>query len=121
MFLQAQLKSPVHGDWGQTCYKDLEELDISLTINDIERMSEQSFRRLVKEKTDLQALDYLNHLKAKHSKVMNVDHQNLNMQAYLEPNEISVQESKFMFALRRRMVDVRANYREQYFVASFPS
>ena len=70
MFLQAQLKSPVHGDWGQTCYKDLEELDISLTINDIERMSEQSFRRLVKEKTDLQALGYLNHLKAKHSKVM---------------------------------------------------
>ena len=63
MFLQAQLKSPVHGDWGQTCYKDLEELDISLTISDIERMPEQSLRRLVKEKTDMKALDYLNHLK----------------------------------------------------------
>ena len=52
---------------------------------------------------------------------MNVDHPNLDMQAYLEPNEMSVQESKVMFALRSRMGDVRANYREKYFVAICPS
>ena len=62
------------------------------------------FRRIVKEKTDLKALEYLNNLKAKHSKVMNLDHQNLTMQTNLEPNEISVQECKFMFALRSRML-----------------
>ena len=104
MFLQAQLKSPVHGDWGQSCYKDLEDLDISLTISDVERMPEQPFRKIVKEKTDLKALEYLNKLKAKHSKVMNLDHQNLTMQTYLEPNEMSAQECKFMFALRSRML-----------------
>ena len=121
MFLQAQLKSPVHGDWGQSVHKDIEDLAISLTISDVERMPEQTFRRIVKEKTDLKALEYLNNLKAKHSKVMNLDHQNLIMQTYLEPNEMSVQECKFMFALRSRMVDVRANYREKYFVAICPS
>ena len=121
MFLKAQLDSPVHGDWGQSCYKDLEELGIPLTTSEIERMPEQQFRKIVKEKTDLKALEYLNHLKAKHSKVMDLDHQNLAMQPYPEPNEMSTQECKFMFALRSRMVDVRANYREKYFVAICPS
>ena len=121
MFLQSQLKSPVHGDWGQSCHNDLEELEISCTIRDIEKMAENQFRRIVKEKIELKALEYLNNLKAKHSKVMDLHHQNLTMQPYLEPNEMSVQECKFMFALRSRMVDVRANYREKYFLAICPS
>ena len=57
MFLQSQLKSPVHGDWGQSCHKDLEELEISCTIRDIEKMAENQFRRIVKEKIELKALE----------------------------------------------------------------
>ena len=56
MFLQAQLKSPVHGDWGQSVYKDLEDLDISLSISDVKRMPEQTFRKIVNEKTELKRL-----------------------------------------------------------------
>ena len=44
----------------------------------------------------------------------------LEMQAYLEAHEHSIQESRFLFALRSRMVDVRANYREKYFVTLCP-
>ena len=83
-------------------------------------MPEQTFRRLLKEKTELKALEYLNQLKGRHSKVMDINHQSLNMQLYLEPNGMNIQESKFLFALRSRMVDVRANYREKHFITLCP-
>jgi hypothetical protein len=120
MFLQAQMENPVPGDWAQTCIQNLEDLNITMTIRDIKVMPEQTFRRIIKEKTELKALEYLNHLKGRHSKVMDINHQSLNMQLYLEPNEMNIQESKFLFALRSRMVDVRANYREKHFITLCP-
>ena len=83
-------------------------------------MTEQSFRMLVRKQTVEKALEYLNHLKGKHSKVLHIDHPRLEMQPYLEAHEHSIQESRFVFALRSRMVDVRANYREKYFVTLCP-
>ena len=38
----------------------------------------------------------------------------MKMQDYLRPNEINSQEAKFIFHLRSRMVDVRANLSERY-------
>ena len=96
------MENPVLGDWAQTCLQDLEDMNITMTIRDIKVMTEQSFRRLVKEKTELKALEYLNHLKGKHSKVMDIIHQSLNMQQYMELNEMNIHKSKFLFALRSR-------------------
>ena len=45
---------------------------------------------------------------------MHINHEELKMQDYLEPNSASVEESKFIFALRSRMVDIRCNFRGQY-------
>ena len=36
------------------------------------------------------------------------------MQDYLCPNEISVDEAKFIFHVRTRMLDVKTNYSERY-------
>ena len=47
--LTAQLENPSPGDWGLTCLKDLEELDIKWNISDIENMSKCSFRNKVKK------------------------------------------------------------------------
>ena len=56
----------------------------------------------------------------KHSKVLHITHPRREIQEYLEANDHNVQESKFLFSLRSRMVDVRANYREKYFVTICP-
>ena len=120
MFLTKQLESPVSGDWGQTCLKNLEELNIQMTIKEIEKMPEQSFRKLVRKQIVEKALEYLNKQKGKHSKVLHLNHPRLETQSYLEAHEHSIQESRFLFALRSRMVDVKANYREKYFVTLCP-
>ena len=60
-------------------------------------------------------LEYLNQVKQKHSKVRHINHSSIDMQEYLEGSELNAQESKFMFAARSRMIDVKTNYREKYF------
>ena len=120
MVLKKQLETPVPGDWGQACIKNLEELGIRMSMKDIENSNEESFRSMIRMKIEEIALDHLNKLKMKHSKVLHITHPRLEMQEYLKANDHNVQESKFLFALRSRMVDVRANYREKYFVTICP-
>ena len=74
----------------------------------------------MREKINEKALEYLNGLKCGHSKVLHISHTNLEMQEYLEANEMTVQEAKFLFAARSRMLDVRCNYREKYFTTLCP-
>ena len=112
--LTAQLENPSPGDWGLTCLKDLEELDIKWNIPDMENMSKCSFRNIVRKKTAERTLEYLNEIKGRHSKVMHIPHRKLKMQQYLESKYLNVHETKFMFSLRSRMIDVKVNYREKH-------
>jgi hypothetical protein len=114
------MENPTKGDWGQSCSETLETLKINLEIRDIEIMKTSSFRSLVKRKTATEALRYLNLVKSKHTKVLNIVHQKLEISRYFIGNEMRIQECKFLFALRSRMVDVKANYRDKYWDTIFP-
>ena len=114
MVLKSQLMNPVKGDWSRSCLKSLEDLEIDLRIEDIESMKEENYRSMVRKKTEESALKYLNRMKEKHSKVMDISHTSLDMQPYLEADDTTIQERKFLFSLRSRMVDVKTNYRGKY-------
>ena len=73
-------------------------------------MKKSSFR--VKRKTATEALRYLNQVKSKHSKVLNIVHKRLEIATYFTGNDMRVTECKFLFALRSRMIDIRANNRD---------
>ena len=112
-FLQTQLDDPTKHDWGQTVLMDIEEFDLNLTLNQIERMSQSTFQTLVKEKEKKHTLAYLNNVKAKHSKVLHISHNKLQMADYLLPNGIINSEAKFLFNTRCRMLEVGANFGSQ--------
>ena len=80
----------------------------------MENMSKCSFRNIVRKKTAERTLEYLNEIKSRHSKVMHIPHSKLKMQQYLETKYLSVHETKFMFSLRSRMIDVKVNFREKH-------
>jgi hypothetical protein len=113
-FLHAQLRKPNKNDWGQTVLADLEDLDISTPLSEIPRIPRESFKNLVSEKISVLALDYLNKEKSRHTKVLNLLHRNMKMQEYLGPNEMGIDEEKFLFQLRTRMIEVRNNYSGSY-------
>ena len=44
----------------------------------------------------------------------------MEIQSYLEASDLSVHEAKFLFALRSRMIDVKTNYKDKYFLKACP-
>ena len=115
-FLQAQRDNPVKNDWCHTVIEDIEAFQLGVTIEEIENMSQVAFNVLVKKQEKIASLEYLNQEKIikNHSKVLHIPHSLLDMQDYLKPNSASIEESKFTFSIRSRMLDIRTNFRGKY-------
>ena len=77
-------------------------------------MSKSGFRNLIRRNAASKALQSLNKIKGKHSKVLHITHEKMEIQPYLRGALLSDQESKFLFALRYRMLDMKTNFREKY-------
>jgi hypothetical protein len=107
-FLQAQLNQPTKNYWGEAVLKDLSEFEINLSIGEIERISELSFKSLVEKKE--YTLKYLNTVKQGHSTVLHINQPVLEMADSLKPNGIINSEAKFLFMVRSRMLEVRKNF-----------
>ena len=80
-----------------------------MSLKDLQRISQYSFKKMVKVKTKEYALDYLLELKSKHSKMNNLDYPELKLQDYLKDPKISVQESKNLFRFRTRTANFKTN------------
>ena len=115
MFLQAQIKNPVKNDWIHSVYENLEELGIGLALETISTLSTARFKKFLDVQIKARVLEYLNEVKAKHSKVMHIKHDELKIQKYLlSENQVNVQQSKFIFHARSRMLNVRTNFKNKY-------
>ena len=119
-FLQAQIDKPTKGDWFQSCLASLKELEIDLDLEEIRGMKITRFRNLVRRRTTTLALNNLNKIKLKHSKVLHIEHKKMEMQKYFVASDLSGKEIKFLFALRSRMVEVKNNFKEKCLDMSCP-
>ena len=88
-FLEAQLDTPVKGDWLYThdwvtmVTQDMKELEISLTMEQIEAMNKEVFKEMIKTENQRKAFKYLTKLKDSHSKARKIRHEKLEMQRYI--------------------------------------
>ena len=95
--------------------EDLEFLEIFLDFDDIKSLPEQSFKKFVNEQVEKKALQYLQQLKGKHSKVDHIKHNGFNMQEYFLPENVySIQMTKFIFQAKTRMIDVKCNFKNKF-------
>ena len=111
---QAQLSNPDKNDWCQSARDTIEELGLNLSLEKIKHMDKDTLKFAVKKACEDKALEYLNRKKAGHSKVLHLSHTRWETQPYLQPNQISSHEAKFIFLLRTRMLDVKMNYRNKH-------
>ena len=81
-------------------------------MTDITEMSKGAFKKLVKEKVLLNALEYLTNKKG--SKSQDVLHEEIVLQEYLAANneETSVEKKQFAFKCRSRMLPLKANMKQ---------
>ena len=82
-FFSAQWKYPVKNDWTEQVKLDLEEFEISSNLELIRSKSKLAFKNLVRSKAKEVALEALNEIKKKHSKMDSLFFVDLEMQEYL--------------------------------------
>ena len=109
-FFKLQLKYPIKGDWVSTCRKDLKEMKIELTLNEIRTMPKESFSKLIKSKISEISLKYL--LKKRNSKGKEITYERLEMADYLMPfnKSLSIEDKRNLFSMRNRMVEIGNNF-----------
>ena len=58
-FFELQVTNPTQGDWASACFKDLKDLRITESLEEIKQMSKMKFNKMVKERINENALNYL--------------------------------------------------------------
>ena len=112
-FFLAQWENPVKNDWTEKVKCDLNDLGISVDIANIESKTQTWFKKSVKAKVKEFALDLLNEIKFKHSKMDNLIYTELKIQEYLVSENISVDQKQNIFHFRTRMANFSENFRGQ--------
>ena len=105
-----QLENPKRGDWASTCIKDLKELGVNKSFEEIGAMTKPQYSTLIKGKIQEKAFNYLNGKRG--SKGKEIVYKNLSMAEYLLPwnRSLSNEQKLQVFAIRNRMIDLPCNF-----------
>ena len=113
-FLLAQIENTLKGDWWETVQNDIIELNLNLSLYEIQIMSEELFRNKVKTHATTAAFVWLKHEKERSKKLSHVQYSELSIQNYLKSEKLNVQQRKLLTHFRSKMVKVKANYSKMY-------
>ena len=103
-----QVNQPSRGDWASTCIRDLKQLGITQSLEDIKKMSKTKFTNIFKQTTWKRAFIYLKEKQGKKGK--EIKYSNIEMAEYLLPeNKMSISQKQRMFAIRNKMVEIENN------------
>ena len=99
-FFLLQKKYPIKGDWVSSCLKDLSNLEISESLEEIKIMSRNKFKNLVKSRIQIKALEYLQTKRG--SKGEEIEYKNLEMSEFLLPfnSNLNIEEKQKLFEIR---------------------
>ena len=100
-------------DWVTTILNDLEELNMKVNFVDIQEMSKEKWKSIVKQNIKEHTFRKLMERKENHSKIKDLVYSKFEMQDYLKPGSqiITRKEIEFIFKLRSKMVNIKANYK----------
>ena len=111
-FFSAQWKYPVKNDWTEQVKLDLEEFEISSNLEWIRSKSKLAFKKLVRSKDKEVALETLNEIKNKHSKMDSLFYVDLEMQDYLKDRRLKTSMAKAVFKFKTRMANFSEKFKE---------
>ena len=104
-----QLEFPKRGDWSSTCKKNLKELRIYLSDQEIRNMTKKMFMDLVRKQCKIRAYEYLMNKRGK--KGQNIQYKEIKMSEYLLPNEhLSIEDQQNIFEIRNNMTNIPSNF-----------
>ena len=106
---QLQIENPKRGDWASTANKNLQDLKINLSNEEIRKMPRSTFNNLVRNKCRENAFEYFTNKRGKKGKDFN--YKSLKMSEYLLPNkELSIEQQRTIFEIRNNMAKIKSNF-----------
>ena len=111
-FFELQVSNPTRGDWVSACIKDLKELRITESLEEIKQMSKMKFNKMLKERIYENALSYLT--KKQQIKGKEIVYKKIELADYLQPyNKLSIEEKRKIFEMRNKMTKIPNNFLNQ--------
>ena len=109
-FFNLQTEQPSKGDWASSCRKDLTELEICLSFEEVKNLSKQKFSKILNDKIKTAALSYLT--RKQNIKGGDISYSKLEISEYLSPfaSNLSITDKRNIFAIRNMMTDIPANF-----------
>ena len=98
----------------KSCEEYLTILDIKLSYREIEEMSEWTFKKLVKVKTEAAGLKYLQAQIKKQTKASNIEYCELRIQEYFIGGLCNKNLSKLIFKARSQSLDIKTQQKWKY-------
>ena len=107
LYIFAQLNNPTKNDWCETIRNDLKTTNIECSFSQIQEMSKNKFKKLVKKKIYECALKDLKlSIKTKGS---NLYFDRMMIKNYLLSPNLSTKQKQFIFRARTIMIDIKSN------------
>ena len=111
-FFEAQARYPQKGDWVLQVLKDLKEINLEMTFDNIKIMSENSFKHKVNAAINETAFNWLiGKIKVKGC---DLKYNNLKIQDYFLSMKMNIKQCNLLFSLRARMTPVKCNFPKSY-------
>ena len=85
-----QKENPSKGDWSTMVREDMEGIGLRIDEQQIRQMSKNQFKKVVRNLVEKAAFRYLQEQKSRHTKVKNIEYNELKLQPYLESEEAAV-------------------------------
>ena len=114
---KSQMNKRNKKDWVTTVLGDLKHLDLEdLSMENIQQMKKECFMKRIKEGIKSKAFEKLEERKKSHSKVKEVEHNELKIQKYLQPNKelMNKEVAQLIFKLRCRVTEAKVNLKGKY-------
>ena len=97
-FFLSQFNAPCKGDWSLTVKDDMISLKLdNYFLDDLKLVSKNQFRKIASDRIRVMALEYLNNIKEKQSKIKNITYKTLKMQQYLQSSKINSETASRIF------------------------
>ena len=100
-------------DFVQTCTKYLKQLDIDMSFDQLEKMSEWKLKRLVRTKTAQAGFKYLKE-KISGQNIAHIRYDKLCMQEYLLDGNVNTKMSQLIFKARSMTLDIKMQKKLKY-------
>ena len=112
--LKATWENPIKNDFVKICTQYLCALDIKMSFEEIEKMTEKSFKTMVKDKTSKAAFKYLEGEKLKQTKIAFMQYKKLEIQDYFIDGNCNKKVAKVIFKARSQTLDIKSQRKWKY-------